>query len=95
MNLDYIQNREMPRSGLNFVGGPKLDEEGGFMFGRRMDGARQQQQQAIGGKGSSAAYWPSIASFFNGGGGGREGAGCGRELRRADGVCDADMRGVL
>ena len=25
MNLDYIQNREMPRSGLNFVGGPKLD----------------------------------------------------------------------
>ena len=72
MNLDYIQNREMPRSGLNFVGGPKLDEEGGFMFGRRMDGARQQQQQAIGGKGSSAAYWPSIASFFNGGGGGRD-----------------------
>jgi hypothetical protein len=59
MNLNYRQTREMPRTGLNLVGGPKLDEEGGFVFA-------QQPQGPIVSKGGmmDSAYLPSIASFF-------------------------------
>jgi hypothetical protein len=63
--LNYRQTREMPRSGLNFVGGSKMDEGGGFVFG--ISGGGEQQGATMGNnKGMmESAYWPSISSFFN------------------------------